>query len=134
MKTAHRTVIEGANTALFVDGNLAAVEHFFSPEYTLHLTGRVLHGGHKVVQGIVAELNKSFPDMKIDIDILLEKDSQVAWQRTFRATHKGKFKSFDASQRKIEWRDMVVSRISRNKIVEEWVVTDLAEQLLLFRK
>ena len=71
---------------------------------------------------------------QVDVDILLEGDERVAWQRTLRATHKGKFKSFPASGLQIVWRDMVTSQFRDGLIAEEWVITDLAEQLLLSRK
>ncbi len=70
----------------------------------------------------------------MDIDILLEGEGRIAWQRTLRATHKDKFKGFPASDLKIVWRDMVTSQFRDGLIAEEWVISDLAEQLLLSRK
>lgn len=73
-------------------------------------------------------------DIDIDVDILLEGDDRVAWQRTLRATHEGTFKGFPATGLQIVWRDMITSQFLDGLISEEWVVTDLAEQLLLSRK
>jgi len=36
-----------------------------------------------------------------------------------------------ASEKKIKWKEMVVSRFEGDKIAEEWVVSELAGQLLL---
>jgi predicted ester cyclase len=58
----------------------------------------------------------------------------VSWQRTIRAKQEGAFKGFPASGRNIVWRDVVTSRFRDGLIVEEWVISDLAEQLLLSRK
>jgi len=126
--------IKEANTTLIVNGNLDRVSDFFTRDYTVHLTGRVMKGGHKLVQNILGALRQSFPAIQIDVDILLEGEDRVAWQRTLRATHKGKFKSFPASGIQIVWRDMVTSQFRDGLIAEEWVITDLAEQLLLSRK
>lgn len=134
MEKACRRVIEEANDSLFVDGNVDDVGDFFAKDYTVHITGRDLNGGHKVVRDVVGELRKGFPDITVDIEILVEGHDRVAWQRTLRGTHKGNFKGFPASGLLIEWRDMVTSRFNEGRIVEEWVVTDLAEQLLLSRK
>ena len=68
------------------------------------------------------------------MEILVEGPDRIAWQRIIRATHEGAFKGFPASGRKIVWRDMTTSRFRDGVIAEEWVISDLAEQLLLSRK
>lgn len=134
MERSYIQIIEAANRALIVDGDLDAVGEFFASDYTVHTAGRDFKGGHKIVRDVVGELRKSFPDIKVDVEMLVEGGDRVAWQRTFHGTHKDKFKGFPASGLKIEWHDMVTSRFHEGRIVEEWVITDLAEQLLLSRK
>jgi predicted ester cyclase len=68
------------------------------------------------------------------VEILVEGVNRVAWQRTLQGTHQTAFKGFPGSERNIVWRDMVTSQFRDGLIVEEWVVTDLAERLLLSRK
>ncbi|MDQ2076392.1 ester cyclase [Marinimicrobium sp. ABcell2] len=134
MEKANRHVIVEANNSLFVDGNVEDVDEFFAIDYAVHVTGRTINGGHKIVRAVVGELRKSFPDLTVNVEILVEGQDRVAWQRTFRGTHKSKFKGFPPSDRAVEWRDMVTSRFVDGRITEEWVITDLAEQLLLSRK
>jgi len=126
--------IREANIALISNGNLDRVGDFFTSDYTVHLTDRVVKGGHSTVQGILKSLWQSFSDIQVEVDILLESGSRVAWQRTLRGTHNGKFQNFPASGYRIVWRDMVTSQFCDGLIAEEWVLTDLAEQLLLSRK
>ncbi len=126
--------IKSANKTLIVDGNLDRVGDFFTQDYAVHLTSRDMKGGYKIVQDVLGALRQSFPDIQVDVDILLEGNDRVAWQRTLRATHKGKFKNFPANGLQIVWRDMVTSQFRDGLIAEEWVITDLAEQLLLSRK
>ncbi len=124
-------IIEEANGRLISDGELNAIGDYFTHDYKVHITDRVLKGGHKLVRDTLSELQKSFPDMQVDLEILVEGEDRVAWQRTFRGTHKGKFKGFAASGLNIVWRDMVTSHFHDERIGEEWVITDLAEQLLV---
>ena len=126
MEMSLASKIKEANTTLIVNGNLDRVDNFFTQDYTVHLTGHVVKGGHSIVKNILSALRHSFPDIQIDVDILLEGED--------RATHKGKFKSFPPSGLQIVWRDMVTSQFRDGLIAEEWVITDLAEQLLLSRK
>ena len=123
-------IIEEANETLISDGDLDAVGNFFTSDYTVHITGRDFKGGHKIVRDTLGELQKSFPDIQVDVEILVEGKERVAWQRTLRGAHEGKFKGFPASGLKIVWRDMVTSRFRDGLIVEEWAISDLAEHLL----
>ena len=68
------------------------------------------------------------------VEVFVEDDNRIAWQRTVRATHRADFMGFPASGRRITWRDMFVSRFRGGLIAEEWAVPDLAERLLLARK
>jgi predicted ester cyclase len=91
-------------------------------------------GGQEVVRKIVAAYRRAFREIQIEVEILVKAKDRVAWQRTLRATHKANFKGFPATGCAIVWRDMVTSRFQDGLIAEDWVITDLAERLLLARK
>ncbi len=125
--------IRAANSALIAKGNLDAVGEFFTPDYVAHGTDQDI-AGHRGIRRFLGMLQRAFPDVQIDVEILLEGKDRVAWQRKLRGTHEGDFKGFPACGRQIVWRDMVTSRFRDGLIAEEWVITDLAERLLLARK
>ncbi len=126
--------IQAANAALIGDGRLDAVGEFFTPDYVAHVTGQDMTGGHDAIRGILRMYRSAFPDLQFQVEILVEGKDRVAWQRTLRGTHEGDFIGFPASGKRIVWRDMVTSRFRDGMIVEDWVITDLAERLLLARK
>ena len=70
----------------------------------------------------------------MEVDILVKAKNRIAWQRTLRAKQTGPFKGFPATNRPIIWRDMITTEFRNGLIAEDWVVTDLAEKLLLARK
>ncbi|MBX3717142.1 MAG: ester cyclase [Burkholderiales bacterium] len=125
--------IEAANAALLAKGGVDAVGQFFAPDYVAHGTGKGM-AGHGAIRRFVGMYRRAFPDLRFKVEILVEAKDRVAWHRTIRATHKGDFKGFPASGRRIVWRDMVISRFRDGLIAEDWVITDLAERLLLARK
>jgi predicted ester cyclase len=45
--------------------------------------------------------------------------------------HKNNLKGIPATDKKVTWTEMVVSRFENNKIIEEWVVSELAGELML---
>jgi hypothetical protein len=112
--------IRAANTALLAEGNVDAVGEFFTTDYVAHATGRDMAGGHGAIRRFVTALQRAFPDLHVDVEVLVE--------------GKDAYKGFAASGRRIVWRDMVTSRFRGGRIAEDWVITDLAERLLRARK
>ena len=126
--------IEAANSALRVDGHLDAVAEFLASDHVTHLTNEDVTGGHEAIRRELGMYRRAFGDLAVDVEILMVGEDCVAWQRTLRATRQGSFNGFPATGRPIEWRDMVVSRFGDGLIAEDWLVTDLAERLLLARQ
>jgi len=126
--------IHAAHSALFASSNMDAIEEFFAPDYVAHVTERDMDGGHAFLRQFLGMLHRAFPDLEVHVEILLEGEDRVAWQRTLRGTHKGAFMGFPASGRPLVWRDMVTSRFHEGLIAEDWSISDLAERLLLARK
>lgn len=125
--------IEAANSALLANGNLDAIGEFFSPDYVAHGTSHEMTG-HRGIRRSLGLYRRAFHDMRVEVEILVSAKDRVAWQRTLRATQQGSFKGFPATGRRIVWRDVVTSRFEGGLITEDWVITDLAERLLLARE
>lgn len=132
MTTTWPAHLRQANEAVLEQGRSEAIADFFAPGYVAHVSGQTLKG-HHAVAGVMEALRGAVPELRVDVEILVEGDDRVAWLRTCRGTQSGAFKGFPASGKALQWRDMVVSRFERGLIAEEWVVTDLAERLLLAR-
>ncbi len=126
--------ILAANQTLVAQGKLDAIGDFFSSDYLVHLTDQDIAGGHKLVREFLELYQRAFPKINVQVEILVEGSDRVAWQRTLRAKHQGAFKGFPPSGRTLVWRDVITSRFRDGLIAEEWVISDLAEQLLLSRK
>jgi len=128
------SVIHEANTALFEQGRMESIEQYFTPDYVAHITGRDIKGGHDGIREVVGKTRAAFSGLQVEVEILLEAETRIAWQRTMKGKQGCAYQGFPASGREILWRDMIVSQFRDGKIAEEWVVTDLAENLLLARK
>jgi len=129
-------VVRDANAVLLTDANIDAesIAQFFTPDYVAHLTDKDMTG-HDSVRRYLGMLHRAFSDVDVDVDVLLERDDRVSWQRTIRATHTGAYAGFPATDRPIVWRDIATSRLDQDGLIaEEWIVSELAERLLLARK
>ena len=134
MKSDVLSQLRNANAALLERGETEVIGDYFSPGYIAHITGKDISGGHKMIRQIVAMYQRAFAEITTTLEILAQQSDRVAWQRTIHATHRGPFKGFPATNRGLVWREMVTSRFEDGLIVEEWFITDLAEQLLVARK
>ncbi|MCB1036648.1 MAG: ester cyclase [Acidobacteria bacterium] len=134
MTRSPASILEAANTALLVEGNLEAVGEFFASSYVAHLTDEDLKGGPAAIRSFVSSLRQAFSDLRVEVEILVEAGDRVAWQRTVRAHHSGSYKGFPATDRPVVWRDMVTSRFEGGLIAEDWSISDLAERLLRARR
>jgi len=133
MSGALASRIKAANATLIGNGNLDAIVEFFAPDYVAHLTDQDL-AGHDAIRRFLGMIQRAFAELQIDVEILVEGEDRVAWQRTLRGIHKGDFMGFPASGRQVVWRDMVITRFRDGLIAEDWSITDLAERLLRARK
>lgn len=126
--------IRAANSELMANGNLDAVGEFFAADYVAHLTEQEMTGGHDAIRRVIGMYRHSFPDLRVEVEVLVESGDRIAWLRTLRGTHENSFKGFPGSGHPIVWREMLTSQFRDGLIVQEWVSTDLAERLLLSRK
>ena len=123
--------IQAANSSLIAAGEVQAIPDFFTPDYVAHLTEQDMTGGHVWVRRFLEMLRGAFPDVGVHVEILLEGHDRVAWQRTLRGTHLADFMGVPPSGRQLVWRDMLVSRFEDALIAEEWVISDLAERMMI---
>lgn len=126
--------INQINTALvqlFEAGNVSIVESVFSEKYIVH-DGDKTHNGHDFIKKFTKQIRKALPDLKVlKIEFLSETTNMITWQRSFSGTHIAALKSIPPSHKKIKWHEIVVSRFEDDKIAEEWLVSDLAFQMML---
>jgi predicted ester cyclase len=128
------TQVKYAADQVIVNGNFEVVDSIFSENYIAH-AGDKTFKGHKFIKQFIKQVRTAIPDLKIQkVEILTESDNVVTWQRLLSGTHKVDLKGIPASNKKIKWHEIVVSRFDNDKIIEEWIVSDLALQLLLKQK
>lgn len=121
--------IQKANDELLNKGNLELVQELFSPNYVSHEADGDVESGPDAIKAFVTSIRTAFPDLKVEVEVLVTEGNKVAWLRTSRGTHQGEILGVRASGRLIEWQDMIVTRYDDGKIAEEWGVSDLAGRL-----
>lgn len=123
--------IRNAAGQLIEKGNLAVVDAAFAVDYLAHAQGK-LYKGHDFIIRWEKQLRRAFPDLSIkDIRIFAEEGNKISWLRTLQGTHQVNLMGIPPSGKKVIWNEMLVSRFEGDKIAEEWIVSELAGQLML---
>ena len=122
--------IKFANDELFENGNFTVINELFAVDYTVHAGGKE-YKGHEFIKRWVRQLRSAIPDIRVvKVEFYVQTGDIIVWQRTLRGTHESDMMGIPATGRKAEWREMAVSRFRGEKIAEEWVVSELAGELL----
>ena len=123
--------IEYIAEQLFGLGTIDIVDTFFDENYVAH-DGDKTYTGQKFVRQYIRKLRLAIPDIKIlKIEFLSHTDNTITWQRTFSGTHKADMKGIPASMKKVKWNEIVVTRFEGERIAEDWLVSNLAFQLMI---
>lgn len=116
-----------ANDELFHKGNVDLVAEIFSPNYVTHLPGGETQMGPQAIREFVTAIRAAFPDLHVEIQVLVENGDRVAWLRTHRGTFESDFLGMRATGNVITWQEMIVTRYEDGMIAEEWGVSDFVE-------
>jgi predicted ester cyclase len=119
---------------LFEQGDVEIVDSSFVEGYVAH-DGDKKHSGQKFVKQFIGKLRLAIPDLKIEkIEFLSQTEETLTWQRSFSGTHKVELQGIPASMKKVKWNEIVVTRFEGEKIAEDWLVSNLALQLMINHK
>jgi len=126
--------IEYIAKQLFEQGDFEIVDSAFTESYMAH-DGDKKHSGQRFIKQFVGKLRLAIPDLRIvRIDFLSQTENTLTWQRTLSGTHKGNMQGIPASMRKVKWNEIIVTRFEGEKIAEDWLISNLAFQLMIKQK
>ncbi len=123
--------IKYAVEQLIGQGNIDIVDVIFASDYIAHAENEE-HKGQEFIKRFSKLLQISIPDICVlKVESRFEENNTISWQRTLQGTHKENMMGIPASNKKVKWNEMIVSRFEGDKIAEEWIVSELMGQLLL---
>ena len=96
---------------------LEAVGDFYSSDFVDHVNARTYHGTEGARQSVALYL-AIFPNLRFVVDEQLADGNRVASRWTLTGTHR---------RRQVRLTGIVISRIERGKIVEDWAASDTME-------
>jgi steroid delta-isomerase-like uncharacterized protein len=109
----------------FNGGDALVLKDLIAPEHVSHLPA----GDHYGPEGVridICSFRAAFPDLRLEIDELIEAPGSVVYRFTARGTHDGAFMGIPATGRRVVVQGMGIDRVRNGKLVERWVQYDSA--------
>jgi predicted ester cyclase len=121
-KLASRYIYEVVN-----DKNLNLIDDIFSQDYIAHSAdskdSHIIQDGS--LKNFLIYFFKAFPNIHYTIDNIISEGDIVALNLTAAGAQKGEFIGYQASQKTIRYKEMFFFRVSNNKLIEGWGLTDI---------
>ncbi|MHC4846190.1 MAG: ester cyclase [Planctomycetota bacterium] len=120
-----------ASEEIIGKGDFALVDEVFAADYVAH-AGDKTGNGPGFVRRFGGQMRTAIPDLHVvAVDVLAQSGDTITWSRTLAGTHTADLMGIPPSGKTVKWIEMVVSRFDGERIAEEWVVSELAGELML---
>ncbi len=119
-----------------LDKDLSAIEDFFIANCLANLPGNPDPTNREGFRQFVAMLYAAFPDLHHTVEDQIAENDKVASLVNVRGTHRGDFLGIASTGKQVVFKDLIITRIQRGKVVELWAQFDsliLLQQLGVFQ-
>ena len=118
----NKTIIRNAMEQIWNQGNLEVADELFTIDYVYHGIPEIR--GAEGIKQHVAALRTSFPDFHLSIEDMIAEGDKVVSRWTGGGKQMGEFMGVPPSDKQVILTGIIISRITNDKIVEEWETSD----------
>ncbi|CAN5758091.1 MAG: ester cyclase [Thermomicrobiales bacterium] len=120
MTSSHATVIAEFIDTVWNQGNLADIDRFVHDGYMVDGDCFGIDG----VRNNVRSFRQAFPDLRVDIDQIVEDATGVAALLQLRGTHLGEWKGWPATGKSLDFREAAFWTLADGKLFSGTFVAD----------
>ena len=124
----NKTLARRAIEEIMNQRNLAVFNELHSPDYVCHLNSRTIQGPEPVKQ-LLSMVLTAFPDLHYTFEDVFGEGDRVVIRYTSRGTHQGELMGIAPTGKQVTITGTSIMRIANGKILEEWIINDLMQQL-----
>ncbi len=122
---ANKAVVLRSEAELWNNGNLAAADDLYSPDFICHFVIPPDWRGVQGIKDVVAQHRRSFPDWNERVDDIIAEGDKVVIRFTSTGTQRGEFAGLPPTGAKVTIREVAIFRLENGKIAEQWGMPDL---------
>jgi len=115
--------VADAFTETMSEGNVDAIEEYFSESVAYHRSSGELAGRHELVDD-VEMFHAAFPDLSATIRRIMSQGEKVSFIYTLSGTHEGEFEGIPPTQQEMEAKGAAIVHVADGEIDEYRIVYD----------
>ena len=121
----NKSIVLRSEKELWSNGNLAAADELYSPEFVCHFVVGPEWRGVEGVKDEVRQHRVSFPDWNEHVDDIVAEGEKVVIRFTSTGTQLGEFAGIPPTGKKISIQEVAIFRLANGKIAEQWGIPNL---------
>jgi predicted ester cyclase len=123
---ANKELLRRFYKEVYADWNMARVDEVVSPQFISHDWPEGSPTGPKAFRDYYSDILSTVPDARYEVDDLIAEGDRVVVRWRLLGTHQGEFRGIAPTGRPIVLNGIAIYRVEGGKLVERWVVSDLA--------
>jgi steroid delta-isomerase-like uncharacterized protein len=109
---------------LINDGNVAAFDELFAPDFVEHELPPGVPQGREGTRQLFSALHSAFPDFRAEIEDVVAQDDKVVFRMTWQGTQSGEFMGIPPTGKRVTWEVFDMVRVVDGKVAEHWGLMD----------
>jgi steroid delta-isomerase-like uncharacterized protein len=105
-------------------GSTEALDEFTTLDYVGHMAG-FPDFGREAHKQLLSVFRSAFPDLHIDIQVMVAEGDLVVHRSTYSGTQLGAFQGIPPTGKHVSITGMNISRIKNGKVAEDWTLNDM---------
>jgi steroid delta-isomerase-like uncharacterized protein len=127
-KAMFKRLLEAANT--HDEARLSnAIDDVFHPGVVIRTPLPVRATGAQAFKEVFAMLHRTFPDLHITAEDVIEEGDKVVCRNTVTGTHHGPYMGVAPTGKAVTYNEIFILRFLDDRIAEVWGIVDVASQM-----
>ena len=120
MSEENKALVNAFIKGIFQDKDLSVVDKYVDPSFVDHDMMPGQGPGIDGVKQVLGGYLTAFPDLSINVDLMISEGDMVVSRLTFQGTNTGEMMGMPATNKKATFTAMDAARVANGKIVEHW--------------
>ncbi|MBB5849947.1 ester cyclase [Amycolatopsis umgeniensis] len=105
------------------------IDEVVDPDVVFHAPVPMETTGAQALKQVWAVLLRGFPDLRVEVEDMLEDGDKLVCRNTVTGTHEGEFRGLPATGKTVSYNEIFIFRFAGGRIAEIWGVVDVFTQL-----
>jgi predicted ester cyclase len=105
------------------------IDELVEPDALIRTPLPIAATGAQGLKEVFARLHRTYPDLHITIEDLVEEGDKVVSRNTVTGTHQGEYMGLQPTGKAVTYNEIFIARFAGGRIAETWGVVDVFAQM-----